>query len=479
MQLWTDYEGRTIAENYPLDKLLRPEGRSAFFSTSNGTGTPAVIRLIEAHFDESEILNRWRVVTEINQINLVHLKKYGQTTLDETPLVYAVMETTECSLAEVLADRALTPEEVRQLATSLVAALEALHARNLVHEHIEPANVLAVGEVIKLRSDCIREVPATSDDAHQDGKILKARDVHDLVLVLLQSLTQQRTLPSGSSLPAPFDAIIRNGISGVWGLPQIATALNPASTPIPAPIQRPTPAPNPSAPSAPAAKSSRPTLVTKPTSQDTSPANAPHLAEPITATATQPIQRQAPVIIPTEATDVRHRIVRPVEPAPQRKGLWIAVVIGAILLALILWHFLSPNTTTQSRAAQPITTLAATQPADPAATRSAPSSAPAAERSRPAVGAKVGSQPEPTTNTRDQWRVVAYTYNHEDQAQKKAATIAKRHASLNPEVFTPNGHAPYLVTLGGPMTRDEANAFRQKAHAEGLPRDIYTQNYAR
>ncbi len=72
---------------------------------------------------------------------------------------------------------------------------------------------------------------------------------------------------------------------------------------------------------------------------------------------------------------------------------------------------------------------------------------------------------------------MAYTYNHQDQARKKVATIAKRHPSLNPEVFTPNGHAPYLVTVGGPMTRDEANAFKQKARADGLPRDIYTQNY--
>jgi len=459
MQLWTDYEGRTIAENYPLDKLLRPEGRSAFFSTSNGTGTPAVIRLIEAHFDESEILNRWRVVAEINQINLVNLKKYGQTTLDETPLVYAVMETTEADLAEVLADRALTPEETRQVATSLVAALEALHSRNLVHEHVEPANVLAAGEVVKLRSDCIREVPASSDDPQQDGNILKARDVRDLSLVLLQSLTQQRTLPSGSSLPAPFDDIIRNGISGAWGLPQIAAALNPASTRTPAPTRQ-QPITEPA--TIPSTAPSRPPLSTQASLQETSPSKA--IAEPVTPTPPKPTQRPTPIAVSTDAKDVRHRIVRPVELAPQqRKGLWIAAAIGALFLAFLLWHFLSPSATTQSAVAtQPITTLAAIQPDN---------SAPAAET--PAAPTPAAS----STGMRDQWRVVAYTYNHQDQAQKKAATIAKRHPSLNPEVFTPNGHAPYLVTVGGPMTRDEANAFKQKARADGLPRDIYTQNY--
>ena len=59
MELWNEYEGRTIDGDFQLTKLLRPEGRSAFFSTSNGTGLPTVIRLIESHYDDAEILARW------------------------------------------------------------------------------------------------------------------------------------------------------------------------------------------------------------------------------------------------------------------------------------------------------------------------------------------------------------------------------------------------------------------------------------
>jgi hypothetical protein len=73
---------------------------------------------------------------------------------------------------------------------------------------------------------------------------------------------------------------------------------------------------------------------------------------------------------------------------------------------------------------------------------------------------------------------VAFTFNHQDQAQQKADSLAKRDASLRPEVFTPSGHAPYLVTVGGPMTRDQAEAFKQKARNAGLPHDTYAQNYA-
>src|SRR4030088_1056610 len=150
---WTEYEGRTIDGVYPLTKLIRPEGRSAFFSTSNGTGVPTVIRLIESHFDGDEILTRWRGVAALNHPNLVKLKSFGHVVVDETSLVYAVMEPVEANLSEILRERRLTEPETKQIATSLLAAIEALHSSGFVHEHVLPENVLAVGELIKLRSD--------------------------------------------------------------------------------------------------------------------------------------------------------------------------------------------------------------------------------------------------------------------------------------------------------------------------------------
>ena len=170
MELWTEYEGRTIDGGFPLAKLLQPEGRSAFFSTPNGTGTPTVIRLIESHFDDEEILARWRGVEALHHPNLVELKKFGKAELDGTQLVYAVMEPAEANLGEIVGERRLTVPETTQIAASLVAALEALHSNGFVHEHVEPGNVLAVGEEIKLRSDCIRETPEGAE-----GRELKRR----------------------------------------------------------------------------------------------------------------------------------------------------------------------------------------------------------------------------------------------------------------------------------------------------------------
>ena len=90
MNLWTEYEGRTIGGVYPLTKLIRPEGRSAFFMTTNGTGSPTVIRLIESHFDGDDILARWRGMAALNHPNLIKLKGFGHVVVDETSLVYAV-----------------------------------------------------------------------------------------------------------------------------------------------------------------------------------------------------------------------------------------------------------------------------------------------------------------------------------------------------------------------------------------------------
>ncbi len=387
MQLWNDYEGRTIAEAYPLEKLLSPEGRSAFFSTPNGTGTPAVIRLIEAHFDEEEILARWRQVAEIKQTNLVAMRKYGQTVLDGTALVYAVMEPTEASLADVLKDRPLTIEETRQIATSLIAALEALHTRNLIHEHIEPANVLAAGEIIKLRSDCVREAPDG-----QEGIDLKARSPRKSAATTANAATTS---------------------------PRAATASSTRSGPAPAPVA---PAPSVPAPSVP-------------------------------------------------APSVKDRIIRPVTPAPSRRPiLGIASAVGILLLLFLGWHFLHTTPATPAKNSTLATVGREDTPPTSANNAPPPQAAPAAA---PAVEAK------PAPDGRTQWRVVAYTYNHRAQAQQKVDLIARPDASLTPEIFTPNGHAPYLVTVGGPMTREEAAAFRKKARAAGLPRDTYTQNYSR
>ena len=183
MELWTEYEGRTIDSAFPLKKLLLPEGRSAFFSTLNSKGVPTVIRLIAAHFDEEEILARWRGVEALGHPNILKIEQYGQLVLDDTTVVYAVFEPVDANLDEVIAAQRLTVAETSQLASSLASALVVLHTNGFVHEHIEPANVFAVGEEVKLRGDCIRETPEG-----ESGLDAKRRDHEDLGVVRIADI---------------------------------------------------------------------------------------------------------------------------------------------------------------------------------------------------------------------------------------------------------------------------------------------------
>jgi eukaryotic-like serine/threonine-protein kinase len=445
MELWTEYEGRTIDGAFRLTKLIRPEGRSAFFATSNGTGVPTVIRLIESHFDDDEILARWRGVQALDHVNLVKLKSFGQVTVDETSLVYAVMEPVEANLGEILSERRLTVVETKQVATSLVAAIGALHSNGFVHEHIEPANVLAVGEEIKLRSDCIRETPEGDE-----GSELKRWDVYDFSVVLLQALTQHKTLEEADRdlpLQEPFDEIVRKGMSGEWGLAEIGAALNPG-------------------------------------------AEVPPAVRPVVAPKVEVARPVAPV--PEAQPVVARRVPVPVdEVGGEPRGIEmkrLVIGVGAMLLLLVVWFFVhgraKSNGAVQQTVAPPVVAQgsdAAVTPSTTSPTTAAPAAVPDAA---PAIAAPANvpaaSEAMTASDSRGQWRVVAYTYNREAQAQQKAASVAAKHPELKPEVFTPNGHAPYLVAVGGTMSRDEAFALVKKAKAQGvLPRDSYAQNYRR
>lgn len=478
MQLWNDYEGRTIADAYPLKKLVRPEGRSAFFLTTNGTGTPAMVRLIEAHFDESEILSRWQKVSEIKQENLVTIRKYGETVLDGTPLVYAVMEPTEMSLADLLQNRTVTIEEAKQLANSLITALTTLHARGLVHGHVEPGNILAAGEMVKLRSDCVREA-AEPEGSEADIARKKAEDAHAVALVLLQALTGRRNLQgSATLLPSPFDGIIRNGLSGKWGLSEMATALGPispvqvaAATATPRPVERTEP-PKEKNVAVEDAKETKPTTQAQPSLFEK--VEGPRAATVGEKNNPQPVKAAISGTRPTVShiPDVRHRIVKPIEENTKRTRLMM--VVAAVILLLVLFTWRMTRSEPAVGASEDTRTVVAPPTPKPTSTSPAPEKASAA-RSLP------GNEAMPATpaSGRTQWRVVAYTYNHLAAAQQKVEALKKQQSSLNPEVFSPNGRAPYLVTLGGPMSREDAEVLKRKARSSGLPRDTYTQNYDR
>ena len=443
MELWTDYEGVTIDGAFPLKKLLMPEGRSAFFSTAGVSGEPTVVRLIECHFDEEEILSRWRGVEALSHPNFLKFERYGQTQVDGRPVVYAVFEKVDGNLAEVLDQGVLTVTDVAQLASSLVSALEVLHTHGYVHEHVEPRNIFAIGSVVKLRGDCIREAPEG-----EEGRALKQRDVHDLATVLLQGLTQKDSIAGvpESALPAPFGQMIRKGLDGSWGVEEIRAALGrqfganrPVETVAVAPVEE---------------------TVAKPVGVEAkAPVREAQLPLPLAGEG-RVVARKAPVVRKAALVE---------EESFSMRRMWIGAGVAALVLLLCAWAVVHAWGRHQEKSA---VSQGVAQPMTPAVQPSAATPSVVVPEAPRAIAPAVAE-------AHAGWRVIAFTYNRRVDAEKKVSDLRRTHPELSPEVFSAKGHAPYLVSVGGVMSREAAYALARRSRALGLPRDMYAQNYSR
>ncbi|MEZ2348789.1 hypothetical protein [Terriglobus sp. RCC_193] len=484
MHLWTEYEGNVIA-GYPILRLLRSEGRSAFFSTTTPDGQPALLRLTESHFDESELVGRWRKISAVTHANLQAIKHSGQITFDGVPLACCLLEPIDASLADVLRDRALTLDETKEVAEAVAGALAALHDAELIHEHVDASNVYAHGEVVKLRSDCVRECIGDFEaDTPESREELRKRDIRDLGLLLLRCLALEWQGSSARKLPSPMDRIIPNALDGTVTAQGVIDILNSQK---PAPIAKP-------APVATAAAASEAPSTVKPQAPPQVVANSPDAVlgqlanrkEPAKAAAPEPRRTQPSAAKSEDPFDVglgslrnepRYQAgtesaasgmfqrLRPLMPRPiSRKAYSISGALAATL-AFVLWMTFhnSESTPEEAHAAVVAQAPVETQPAPQPSTASA--AAPSATTSLLSSTAQAG------------WRVIAYTYNHEQQAQAKALQLQQKYMNLQPQVFSPTGHAPYFVALGGPLDSSSAFALRNRARQSGLPRDTYARNF--
>jgi eukaryotic-like serine/threonine-protein kinase len=467
MQFWNELEGQEIEGLYPLRRLVRSEGRSAWFETETGEpdNLPATISLTEALTDADEVVARLHAAQNLANPSLVSITKVGQTRLDNTLFVYAVMEQIEQSLSDVLQSQALSPEEGRQVAEAMVGALTAIHQQGMSHGHVEAASILATGETVKLRSDCLQMSAAS-----------QAQDVAGIGATLFHAFTQRKA-PSAtdaqiSRIPAPFAEIVRNSFARRWTLAQIANALKPL-----------------------------------PPVSDVIPP-APARPEPIAARVPERAPEKVPENVPERPPVPKYRPVAPAavvapplplaieeeeEPVVTKRtplALYIALAVGA--LVLIGWLIFRPRSApapengpqTSTQAAAPVTPPAVTPPAvappamKPSATKPLASKPPA---TKPAAALATGHSPTSTaadSNGRPVWRVIAYTYKRQEQATDMVAQISGKHPNLKVSVFNPPGKSDvYQVILGGDMDRDQATKMLDKAHTMGMPADTYVQNF--
>jgi uncharacterized protein YaiI (UPF0178 family) len=419
-----------------------------------------VVRLIECHFDEEEILARWRCVEALRHPNFLKFERFGQTELDGRPVVYAVFEKVDANLAEVLDQGHLTVKDVAQLASSLVAALDVLHTHGFIHEHIEPRNIFAMSSMVKLRGDCIREAPEG-----EEGRAAKQRDVRDLATVLLQGLTQRESIEGipDSAMPPPFGQIIRNGLHGTWGLENIRAALEGqfGSNQPTAPTSV-----NAAPPTTAVAEPKAPSAAAKPSMQPEAQLPRPRVNQNRhTGFAGATARKNTWADNNTWGDDQSFSL----------RSRWLAAGMAVLLLFLSLWALAHAWGAHGHKATQ------AAAVSQPATRPAAPSARPILTNPAPKpVATNLPSASLPASaGSRADWRVITFTYNRRADAEKKVSDLARTHPELESVVFTPSGHAPYLVSIGGLMDRDAAYALARRSRSLGLPHDMYAQNYSR
>jgi len=484
MQFWNELEGQVIDGVYPLRRLVRSEGRTAWFETetSDPRPVPATISLTEALTDADEIVARLEAAQQLNHPNLVSITKVGQVRVDNTLLVYALMEPIEQSLSDVLQNQALTADEGREVAEALVGGLTAIHQKGMSHGRVEAASVLATQETVKLRSDCLHLSASGQGD-----------DVAGIGTTLFHAFTQRKGLTATDAqinrIPAPFAEIIRNSFARRWNLAQVSNALKPvlpvASVPPPPPsVPTPAPAPPPrvAAPQAPPPPPRAAAAPAPPVARPEPPVPGPPVPRP--PVKTPPIAER----LTTPPIPVARRLQVDEEEEPlKRRPFALYGAIAVVVLAILGWLFMRPHSEPVPPTAPQATKQPATPP--PAVVEKAPAPKPPAAKpsastssaTRPTVAKPSPSAPGTPASgaeSRSVWRVVAYTYKGQTKAADMVSQINEKHSNLGAEVFSPKSGG-YLVTLGGPMDRDQATKMLDRARRAGLPEDSYVQNFSR
>lgn len=433
MPLWNEIEGEILDDNLRLQTLLRSEGRTAWFSTAEPDGQPAIVSVFEALNDEDATLARLQTAARVQHPSLLIIRRTGSTRISGDPYVYAVMEPFDQTLAEVLRERPLTPEETRDVAESLLSALETVEGAGLSHGHVDSAGVLGVGDSIKLRSDCL---------AQRHGE----SDAPALAALLYNALTGHRfsSERDALALPAPFATLVRAGAASNGSLAAMRRVL-----------------------SGPAVTGAPTSVAASPTSSSAPPPVRPSSQAPA-------IPRPGPK---REEMESRPR---------KRPLVTIAALVIMAIALVIFWLAVkrpaahtpisgeAASAPTAPKAAPADVPPAATPAGDAAASMGAPETVKPTPKSSPT---KSATEIAPGTGERSVWHVVAYTYNRESAAQRKATELAAQYPQLGPQVFSPTGHAPYLVTLGGGMNREQAFAQRDEARKAGMPADTYAMNF--
>ena len=225
-------QGQVVDGRFPLIQYLGGTEHSGVFLTecADSENHRAAIKLIDAPPGNAEPqLTRWRLAARFSHPHLLRLFDAGRCTVEKAGMLYVVMEYAEENLAEILTQRPLSPSETKEMLAPMLDALGYIHGKGFVHGHIQPSNILAIGDQLKLSSDRICRIGELGERRNGNarycapecaaGELSTAGDVWSLGVTLVECLTEnlalteeggRSTVSLPAELPAPFLELARH-----------------------------------------------------------------------------------------------------------------------------------------------------------------------------------------------------------------------------------------------------------------------------
>jgi TonB family protein len=158
IELWKNWEGRVVDGKFTLRQWLGGSDHSAVFLTERGgrQAQKVAIKLISAgNPDAGAQLSGWSDAAKLSHPHLIRLFECGRGQIDDTRVLYVVMEYAEENLAEILPLRPLAADEASAMLRPTAEALAYLHKSGLAHSRVRPSNIMAVQDQLKISADAV------------------------------------------------------------------------------------------------------------------------------------------------------------------------------------------------------------------------------------------------------------------------------------------------------------------------------------
>lgn len=422
---WRDLVGSLVGGNHRLTEYLGEVGNHGLFVAEAGSKS-AFVRMVNIEDAEELQQQQWSAAVSLQHPSLAKMLEAGQVDIDQYTFVYAIAERPDDNLAEVVATRALTTGEAREVVNSMLQGLSYLHAQGCVHGAVSVDNIVALGDAIKLTPWSIAK--AGPSEMSADLKSLS----QTIVEILTQRKPQQQTLADVAGLPAPFRQVAKESVKMGSTVEDAQRSLRGEAPQF---------------------------LIEQPAARRRMPMAAMIGAVAAALVLVLGVRAYTHRTPPPESTRERATVT---QSQPQPLPSPIAPDLKVPSAPPVEKNVVQKKQETPKKEARHET----------------PKPPPAEVKEKPV---EVKEKPAEVAARKDgEWAVVAAIYNSYDLAKNRADSMSRKSRRLQPEVFPDAGKGKqYMVVLGYGDSRKEAEQILRRAHADGMPSDTYVTRLSR